>query len=76
MTGDRWRRVASGLLALGVTALYFRLDPFALLPDALATFAVFVPLSFGLYAVKGPPWRSRLGSSVAIAVGLTVAEFV
>jgi len=76
VTRNRWRRVASGLLALGVTALYFRLDTFALLPDALATFAVFVPLSFGLYAVKGPPWRSRLGSGVALAVGLAVAEWL
>ncbi len=76
MTSGRRRRIASGLLGVGLTTVYLLLDPYALLSDSLAAFVFFVPFSLGLYAVDGPPWRSRLGSGVAMAVGLAVAEFV
>ncbi|UPV76366.1 hypothetical protein M0R89_19595 (plasmid) [Halorussus limi] len=75
-TAPRRRRAASGLLAVGATALYLRTNPFAFLPASLAAFLVFVPLSLGAYAVTGKSWRLCLGTAVASALGMALGQWL
>ncbi len=68
----QWSRIFSFISGVGITVLYFWMNPFQYIPDWTAAAIGSVPVGFLLYSFSSQSWQTcvKIVAGTAIGIGL------